>query len=72
MEDARAEMDEFFNSKDFAEYTAEDWDDLEEEFELIALMLNKGAKTGKFKDDEWNGDRSNGKLKFGKLYDEAR
>ena len=71
MKDARAEMDEFFAEKDFSEYTAEDWDELAEEFELIVMMLNKGSKSGKFEDQDWNSERSNGKLKFGKLYDEA-
>ena len=71
MKDARAEMDEFFAEKDFSEYTAEDWDELAEEFELIVLMLNKGSKSGKFEDQDWKGDRSDGKMKFGKLYDEA-
>ena len=48
--EAREEMDEFFAEKDFSEYTAEDWDDLAEEFELIVMMLDKGSKSGKFQD----------------------
>ena len=69
--EAREEMDEFFAEKDFSEYTGEDWDDLAEEFELIVMMLDKGSKSGKFQDQHWNHDQSNGKMKFGKLYDEA-
>ena len=40
MKDAREEMDEFFSNRDFSDYTAEDWDALSDEFELIVLMLN--------------------------------
>ena len=35
-------------------------------------MLNKGAKSGKFKDEDWSDNQANSnKIKFGKLYDEV-
>ena len=41
------EFSDFFSENDISNFTAEDWNDLELEFERVIKMLDKGEKSGK-------------------------
>ena len=45
--DVQAEFSDYFARSDISEFTADDWDALEIEFENVMAMLNKGEKSGK-------------------------
>ena len=46
-EEVQDEFNEFFDENDISEFTADDWNDLEHEFEKVISMLNKGEESGK-------------------------
>jgi len=53
LDETREEFADFFDKKDVSEYTAEDWDDLELEFDRVYSMLEKAEKSGKVKKEKF-------------------
>lgn len=45
--DVRAEFEDFFDNNDIAEFTADDWNKLEQEFDAVFSMLEKAETSGK-------------------------
>ena len=41
-DDVQAEFQDYFDEVDISEFTADDWNELEIEFERVVTMLNRG------------------------------
>jgi len=69
--DVNEEFIDFFDENDISEFTADDWDNLELEFEKVITMLNKGEKSGKqpkayyYEDEEGGWWNAGGSKKLG-------
>ena len=46
-DDVQAEFQDYFDEVDISEFTADDWNELEIEFERVVTMLNRAEKSGK-------------------------
>ena len=55
-DDVQVEFEDFFDEKDISDYTAEDWNLLELEFERVISMLNRAEKSGKKPTEYYNTD----------------
>ena len=46
-DDVQAEFMDYFDERDIADFTADDWNELELEFERVITMLNRAETSGK-------------------------
>ena len=46
-DDVQVEFQDYFDEVDISEFTAEDWNELEIEFERVVTMLNRAEQSGK-------------------------
>ena len=46
-DDVQAEFQDYFDEVDISEFTADDWNELELEFERVITMLNRAENSGK-------------------------
>lgn len=46
-DDVQAEFQDYFDEVDISEFTADDWNELEIEFERVVTMLNRAEQSGK-------------------------
>lgn len=59
-DDVREEFSDYFEEKDPSDFTADDWNDLELEFDRVITMLNKGEKSGKMPKSRYYEDEDGG------------
>jgi len=46
-DDVQAEFQDYFDEVDISDFTADDWNELELEFERVVTMLNRAEQSGK-------------------------
>ena len=46
-DDVQVEFQDYFDEVDISEFTADDWNELEIEFERVVTMLNRAEQSGK-------------------------
>ena len=55
-DEVKAEFEDFFDKKDASEFTAEDWNNFELEFERVFAMLQRGERSGKMPKEYYSKD----------------
>ena len=55
-DEVKAEFEDFFDKKDVSEFTAEDWNNFELEFERVFAMLQRGERSGKMPKEYYSKD----------------